>query len=664
MALIKKSQLGAAGLKKGAADLALPEKNPKPARSTGNVKTKPFAKDAGVSKQTQSQRSANGKAQSTEFQLRLSERMAAASSQLAAGLNQTAAAAEELEKSMLQITAGAEEASSAAQESLSAVNEVTRTFRQAKLHVDTSQQTIQNLHGLISSVSAVITDAISNVGLAAQRQIRAVSEVRELEKQVIDIGEVATLVARVADQTNLLSLNAAIEAARAGRHGKGFAVVAEEIRTLAESAEKSAHDIQGVIAEIQAAVRAIAQDISRAADLAQIEVGNAQTLNVQLGEVRIAMDHISADGDAISLSSLEASNAATELQKGAEVIAAAAEEQVAACEESSRMLAEQTLALSQGSQSAVALMKLAEDLLHSRAAVQVEEAAALAEEMSAAIEEINRAAGQIKIALAQISKGSQHQSAAAEESAVAASNIEEGSAANLRAARLALQNGEAMLEILQAHKKGIRAMAENILAGVAVTQESATQARSLEKLSQRINKIVGAIAQISVQTNMLAVSGAIEGARASEFGKGFTTVSADIRNLSRESAEHSERIKDLIEQVQAQVIAVRRGLEESAAANATESDKAQRVLSSVEQLEQEMGKVSIRLDEIAAGAGSMAVVLSEVKLGTEQIATVATEAEAAIAQALTAATQQSRGAEELAAAVEEIAALADSMHGT
>lgn len=663
MTLIKKSQLGVAGLKKGAADLALPEKNPKPARSTGNVKPKSLAKDAGVSKQRQSQRSANGKAQSAEIQLRLSELMAAASSQLAAGLKQTAAAAEELEKTMLQITAGAEEASSAAQESLSAVNEVTRTFRQAKLHVDTSQQTIQNLYGLISSVSAVITDAINNVGLAAQRQIRAVSEVRELEKQVIDIGEVVTLVASVADQTNLLSLNAAIEAARAGRHGKGFSVVAEEIRSLAESAEKSAHDIQGVIADIHAAVRAIAEDISRAADLAQIEVGNAQTLNVQLGEVRIAMDHISADGDAISLSSLEASNAATELQKGAEIIAAAAEEQVAACEQSSRMLAEQTLALAQGSQSAVALMKLTEDSLQSRA-VQVEEAAALAEEMSAAIEEINRAAGQIKIALGQISKGSQHQSAAAEESAVAASNIEEGSAANLRAARLALQNGEAMLEILQAHKKSIRDMVENILAGVAVTQESVTQARSLEKLSQRINKIVGALAQISVQTNMLAVSGAIEGARASEFGKGFTAVSADIRNLSRESAEHSERIKDLIEQVQSQVIAVRRGLEESAAANAGESDKAQRVLSSVEQLEQEMGKVNIRLDEIAAGASSMAVVLSEVKLSTEQIATVATEAEAAIAQALTAATQQSRGAEELAAAVEEIAALADSMHGT
>ncbi len=663
MTLIKKSQLGAAGLKKGAAELALPEKNPKPARSTGNVKPKLLAKDAGMSKQTQSQHSANRKAQSAGIQLRHSELMAAASSQLAAGLKQTASAAEELEKTMLQITAGAEEASSAAQESLSAVNEVTRTFRQAKLHVDTSQQTIQNLHGLISSVSAVITDAISNVGLAAQRQIRAVSEVRELEKQVIDIGEVVTLVASVADQTNLLSLNAAIEAARAGRHGKGFSVVAEEIRSLAESAEKSAHDIQGVIADIHAAVRAIAQDISRAADLAQIEVVNAQTLNVQLGEVRIAMDHISADGDAISLSSLEASNAAIELQKGAEIIAAAAEEQVAACEQSSRMLAEQTLALAQGSQSAVALMKLTEDSIHSRA-VQVEEAAALAEEMSAAIEEINRAAGQIKIALGQISKGSQHQSAAAEESAVAASNIEEGSAANLRAARLALKNGEAMLEILQAHKKGIRDMVENILAGVAVTQESATQARSLEKLSQRINKIVGAIAQISVQTNMLAVSGAIEGARASEFGKGFTTVSADIRNLSRESAEHSERIKDLIEQVQAQVIAVRRVLEESAAANARESDKAQRVLSSVEQLEQEMGKVSIRLDEIAAGASSMAVVLSEVKLSTEQIATVATEAEAAIAQALTAATQQSRGAEELAAAVEEIAALADSMHST
>jgi methyl-accepting chemotaxis protein len=62
------------------------------------------------------------------------------------------------------------------------------------------------------------------------------------------IGDIVKAVARIADQTNLLALNAAIEAARAGKHGKGFAVVADEVRTLAETSEKSAKQIQDLVA--------------------------------------------------------------------------------------------------------------------------------------------------------------------------------------------------------------------------------------------------------------------------------------------------------------------------------------------------------------------------------------------------------------------------------
>ena len=79
--------------------------------------------------------------------------------------------------------------------------------------------------------------------------------VAELERQSEEIGKIVHAVARIADQTNLLALNAAIEAARAGEHGKGFAVVADEVRNLAEMSEKSARGIQEVVNEIQGQVR-------------------------------------------------------------------------------------------------------------------------------------------------------------------------------------------------------------------------------------------------------------------------------------------------------------------------------------------------------------------------------------------------------------------------
>ena len=80
----------------------------------------------------------------------------------------------------------------------------------------------------------------------------------ELERQSEEIGKIVHAVTRIADQTNLLALNAAIEAARAGEHGKGFAVVADEVRNLAEISEKSARGIQEVVNEIQNQVKVVA----------------------------------------------------------------------------------------------------------------------------------------------------------------------------------------------------------------------------------------------------------------------------------------------------------------------------------------------------------------------------------------------------------------------
>lgn len=73
----------------------------------------------------------------------------------------------------------------------------------------------------------------------------------ELEKQAASSGDIIKAVARIADQTNLLALNAAIEAARAGQHGKGFAVLADEVRTLAETSEKSAKQIQDLVGKFK-----------------------------------------------------------------------------------------------------------------------------------------------------------------------------------------------------------------------------------------------------------------------------------------------------------------------------------------------------------------------------------------------------------------------------
>ena len=593
------------------------------------------------------------------------ERISAAAGQLATGISQTAVAAEELQRSMDQVTVGAEEASGSAQESLRAITEMSRGLALARENAEISQNTIRGLQALVHDVSGTISDAISNVETAAERQLRSVEEVAELEKQVEDIGEIGRIVANIADQTNLLALNAAIEAARAGRHGKGFGAVADEVRNQAEGAESSAREIQDLVAKIKAEVATISKNIGKAAEAATDEVKRGVALNEQLNEVRKSMQSIAKAGEEVSILAQESASASAELQKGAEAVAAAAEEQAAACEESARMINEQSIAMSEGSKAAQQLAKFSEDL-HAGTNVERDsvEVAAIAEELSAAIEEINRAAAQIKIALNQISKGAQQQSVAAEESAAAANQIEKGTRHMDASVQQAIHNGTAMLQLLQENRRALEAMNAGILSAVTETRRSWEQAKVLEQLCQRIDKIVNAIANISIQTNMLAVSGRIEAARSGEHGKGFVVVSADIRNLSRDSAEHVERIKDLVLAVQGQIRSVRATLEEITTTATAEVAKTQRTLTSFETVEAEMQHVQTRIADIAANATTMLNMVDEIKRGTEQIAAVATEADLATQEAATAADQQSKGAEELAAAIEEIASLADSLRHT
>jgi methyl-accepting chemotaxis protein len=186
----------------------------------------------------------------------------------------------------------------------------------------------------------------------------------------------------------------------------------------------------------------------------------------------------------------------------------------------------------------------------------------------------------------------------------------------------------------------------------------------LEQVSRRIDKIVDSINTVSIQTNMLAINGSIEAARAGEFGKGFMVVSTDIRNLARESAENADRIKDVVKATQDQIVAVRRDLEQIAAAAALEVQKNKAITTNLAAVEQDMAAVLNGNEEILKGADLILTAVQEAQLGTQQIATVADQASKASNEAASAAKQQSRGAEELATAVEEIASLADELQNS
>ncbi|HEY0919009.1 methyl-accepting chemotaxis protein, partial [Devosia sp.] len=592
------------------------------------------------------------------------EGIAAASSQLASGVAEAAAAAEELRKAMEQIAAGAEEAAAATQQSQRMIDRGAEMVRRARRNAEVAVDKVEALDGTVKAVSGQILGSIDAIIATAERQEAAVALVRELERQAGEIGAIVQGVARIADQTNLLALNAAIEAARAGDAGKGFAVVADEVQALAERSERCTRDIQALVARIQDTVGGIAQGIVGAAATARTEVERGRQMAGQLERVRGDMTAIARGAKETIEAAAEAEAAAREAQKGGENIAAAAEEQSAASEEALKTVGQQALALAQSEQAAAQLSEIA-DALTSTTDVRrtAEEVASAAEELSAAIEEINRAAAQITIAITHISRATETQSAATQQSASAVAEIEASARLGLNRAEAAGERTRAMGALLADTHEAITRLAAGVLQSVEAGRRNVEQIDALEQVNRRIDKTIDAIGVIAIQTNMLAVTGSVEAARAGEFGRGFTVVSTDIRNLAQDAADNAERAKDLVKGIQDQIVRVRRDIEDLSATSAREAVRHQEFAARLEAAASEVDMVIAGNAEILDSSTEVLRTVQESQKAVEQIAGGAAEAGTAAAEAVKAAREQAKGAEELAAAVEEIAMMADELQG-
>ncbi|WP_418115023.1 methyl-accepting chemotaxis protein [Vibrio scophthalmi] len=146
----------------------------------------------------------------------------------------------------------------------------------------------------------VVVDTVSNITQLSERLANSQTSIGSLNHHVAKIGDAVNIIQEIAEQTNLLALNAAIEAARAGEQGRGFAVVADEVRALASRTHQSTTEITNVVNAIQAQMSTVISDIDQCNQQGQHTLNGSEQLDQSLQQILSDMNNIQANSERIA----------------------------------------------------------------------------------------------------------------------------------------------------------------------------------------------------------------------------------------------------------------------------------------------------------------------------------------------------------------------------
>ncbi|MFH0736390.1 MAG: methyl-accepting chemotaxis protein [bacterium] len=232
----------------------------------------------------------------------------------------TASSSTQISASTEEMAAGAEEQSAQTSEVAGAIEEMTKTILETTRHASAAAETAKQAGVFAKEGGQVVKESVNGMNRIAEVVSNAASIVTELGKSSDQIGEIIQVINDIADQTNLLALNAAIEAARAGEQGRGFAVVADEVRKLAERTSKATKEIATMINHIQKETTGAV--ISMNSGTQEVEIGKelVNKAGNSLKEIIVSSLKVEDMVNQVAAASEEQSSTAEQISKSIESI--------------------------------------------------------------------------------------------------------------------------------------------------------------------------------------------------------------------------------------------------------------------------------------------------------------------------------------------------------